>query len=577
MVASGTAAAAAVDQGELREAMRLYNTMTRSKDPFEPLAPPKVSFYSCGPTVYDFAHIGNFRAFLTYDVLKKWLRYCGFDVEHVCNLTDIDDKIIARMARDGVSLKELTNTYADYFFEDLAALNVEKADHYPRATEHVDDIVAMVSELVEREAAYEENGSYYFEVGKAARYGRLARLDFDGMADGAGERNEDERGAGAGTGGGAGGSGEEKNGENNPGYSTDLPDASEGIKSEKRGARDFALWKAFKPGKPEDGGDGEVAWETSLGKGRPGWHIECSAMCRRFFGDQIDLHAGGVDLVFPHHENEIAQTEAVIADLDAPPDAPPRDFCKHWVHNGFVNVDNQKMSKSKGNFLTLRGRFASAPGDIRAFRYLVVMSQYRMGLNYTPEALAAARNAVKKLDRFRANVLAAAVAAEPAGSESTADEEATATAADAASVVESATSKALANFHAAMSDDLNTPRAGAALFGLVKAVQPLINSDTLTPPAAAVVSECLDAMNGVLGVFYELPPDYVASALATTGQGGGAADSAVPDEILELVRKRTAAKEAKDWAVADELRDAVAAAGYTIKDVKGGEPAVSKL
>ena len=282
---SAAVAAAAVDLEELRASMRLYNTMSRSKEAFEPLAPPRVTFYSCGPTVYDFAHIGNFRAFLTYDVLKKWLRYLGYDVEHICNLTDIDDKIIARMARDDVSLKDLTNEFADYFFEDLEALNVEKASHYPRATEHIEDIVTMVSDLVKKKVAYEVNDSYYFEVGKFARYGRLARLDFDGMEEGAGTRNEDE-------GGGGGGDGGEEDAV--AGFSTDLPDASEGLRSEKRGARDFALWKAFKPGTPAEGGDGEVAWETPLGKGRPGWHIECSAMIRRFFGDQIDVHAGGV-------------------------------------------------------------------------------------------------------------------------------------------------------------------------------------------------------------------------------------------------------------------------------------------
>jgi cysteinyl-tRNA synthetase len=312
-----------------------------------------VAFYSCGPTVYDFAHIGNFRAFLTYDVLKRWLLYSGYAVDHVCNLTDVDDKIIKRMARDNLSLPELTNKYASIFFEDLHALNILPASHYPRATEHIQDIVQMVQDLVARGYAYESQGSVYFRVNKFKEYGKLAWLDFGGMADGAGE------------GGG-------------------INDADEYV-AEKGDAKDFALWKAYK----EE--DGPVFWETALGKGRPGWHIECSAMARRFLGETLDVHAGGVDLVFPHHENEIAQSEA----------ATGQAFCRCWVHNGFVNVDNEKMSKSKGNFLTLRATLQTDL-ELRAFRYLVVTSQYRTPLNFNAEGLQGARKTVLRLDKLKA-------------------------------------------------------------------------------------------------------------------------------------------------------------------------------
>ncbi|CAN0276869.1 unnamed protein product, partial [Ectocarpus sp. 4 AP-2014] len=298
------------------------------------------------------AHIGNFRAFLTYDVLKRWLLYQGFEVDHVCNLTDVDDKIIARMARDGVSLEELTGKYAKLFFDDLESLNIVPASRYPRATEHIDDIVEMVQGLIDKELAYEVNGSVYFRVSEHGKYGALACLDTSGMEDGAGE------------GGG-------------------VNDAAD-FESEKEDAKDFALWKGYKPE------DGEVFWDTSLGKGRPGWHIECSAMARKFLGDTLDVHAGGIDLVFPHHENEVAQSEGFTG----------KPFCRCWVHNAFVNVDGEKMSKSKGNFLTLKSTLATAL-DVRAFRYLVVSSQYRTTLGFSMKSLESAKNTLRRLDKLR--------------------------------------------------------------------------------------------------------------------------------------------------------------------------------
>lgn len=490
--------------GTRRKLPSLYNTASRSKEPFVPLKGNRVTFYSCGPTVYDAAHIGNFRAFLTYDILKRWLLYRGYEVEHVCNLTDVDDKIIQRMARDGVSLQDLTNLFADLFFEDLKSLNIIPASQYPRATEHIADIVGMIETLMSKGLAYENNGSIYFRVARKKGYGNLANIKFEGMQDGAGE------------GGGI----------------SDL-DEYEG---EKESAKDFALWKAYKPE------DGAVFWETSLGKGRPGWHIECSAMARRYLGDTIDIHAGGIDLLFPHHENEVAQSEG----------ATGSPFCRCWVHNNFVNVFGEKMSKSKGNFVTLRSAFKTAM-DVRAFRYLVVTSQYRTLLNFTPDALEGAKNAVKRLDKL---IHALETAQVSDGSQEAVGEE------FAAGVA-----SALEQFEAGMDDDLNTPRAAAGLFSIIKLGEKAIKSGTAKSAAATILST-LKVMDSVLGVLYH-PTGYEVTK--------DAVDDEIPDEVTALVAQRAAAKEAKDWAAADAARAAVTALGYAIKDIKGGEMEITKL
>lgn len=288
---------------------------------------PKVSFYSCGPTVYDYAHIGNFRAFLTYDLIKRWLQYCGYDVDHVCNLTDVDDKIIVKMISEGMSLMDVTNKYADAFMADLKVLNVRLANRYPRVTEHIDDIKQMIQKLIDKCHAYVSNGSVYFRMSSLPEYSRLTNKSAEDMLDGAG---------------GAG------------------PNSRRGTE-DKDDARDFVLWKAFQTQ------DGEVAWDSDFGKGRPGWHIECSAMCCKLLGETIDIHAGGVDLVFPHHQNEIVQSEAHSGKI----------YANYWMHNGFVNINNEKMSKSLKNFKTLRD-IAKSPVEARAFRYLVVTSQVNL-------------------------------------------------------------------------------------------------------------------------------------------------------------------------------------------------------
>jgi len=351
-------------------------------------------------------------------------------------------------------------------------------------------MVDMIQGLVEKGNAYEKEGSYYFDVESFPQYGRLARLDFDNMQEGAGE------------GGGI----------------------TEG-EFDKKNNRDFALWKAYKEA------DGEVFWDTQIGKGRPGWHIECSAMCRRYLGDSIDIHAGGVDLTFPHHENEIAQSEAFCG----------CEMCNVWMHNGFVNINNEKMSKSLGNHLTVRDVLKS-PVECRAFRYFVVSSQYRAQLNFVEDAMKGSQNTVRRLDKWKAKL-------ESVELESGGDK------------VDALAEKCVADFEAGMKDDLNTPRACAALFTFVKSTEKLLNADKIDIAGASKVLEVMAQLDSVLGIFYQVPGFEEAEAAP-------AAD--VPDDLVALLEERLQAKADKNWARADEIRDICQERGFTIKDVKGG-------
>mmetsp|Transcript_27914 Transcript_27914/g.50897 ORF Transcript_27914/g.50897 Transcript_27914/m.50897 type:complete len:493 (-) Transcript_27914:786-2264(-) len=406
--------------------LTMFNSLTRTKTPLVPLASPYVSMYTCGPTVYDSAHVGNFRAFLTYDILKRVLLYLGYDVDHICNLTDVDDKIIKRCDRENVSLLELTRKFESKFFDDLEALNIIKARGYPRATDHIDEMAQLIVDLERNGLAYQsEEGSWYFSVSKKEGYGtRLVQLDPEQLKKGA----SSETGGGGAQRATAGG---------------DVMDADE-YDAEKEGVRDFCLWKAYKPEFDRD----DAIWDPvveveggearEIGRGRPGWHLECSAMSRKYLGDTIDLHAGGVDLKFPHHENEIAQSEGANC-------AP---FCNCWVHNGFVNIGDEKMSKSKGNFLTLRGACPTSD-DVRAYRYLVASSQYRNPLSFTDAALGAAKGALKRLDRAKATI-GDALSKGGDDLDSTGESD-----------IGAAVEKELANFEVAIADDLSMPRASA--------------------------------------------------------------------------------------------------------------------
>lgn len=473
--------------------LTFYNTLTRQKEPFSSIEPGVVRFYSCGPTVYDYAHIGNFRAFVTYDIIKRWLMYRGFTVKHVMNLTDVDDKIIKKVQLLQCTAQELTDKYAQAFFDDLKLLNIVPADHYPRATHHIDDIVSTVSTLQSKGHAYQQNGSTYFKVASFPTYGCLADL----------ERRQN----------GA------------------LTSATDNDEYDKDDLRDFALWKAFKSE------DGEVYWNTSLGKGRPGWHIECSCMAMKYLGPQLDIHAGGIDLVFPHHENEIAQSEALTG----------QSFSSFWLHNGFVNIDNEKMSKSLGNFRTLRD-IVVRPDDARAFRYLVVSSQYRSALAFTEQCIKSARNTVKRLDALRKRL-------QQIDFEGTDD------------LVKPIVAKAKNDFCIAMDDDLNTPRASAAMFILVNATEKMIKANQMTKASCQAVLQCLDDMDRVFGIYYS---PGVGNFNSQRSDVSDEECMKIPEELQSLLVERAEARASKNFSRADQIRDEISKAGFSIVDYKEG-------
>lgn len=487
----------------------LYNSKTRSKEPLQTLEPQKVKMYTCGPTVYDSAHVGNFRAFLTYDVLKRALQYFGYHVDHICNLTDVDDKILMRCERDSMTVEELTSQCTAAFMNDLAALNIVPARAYPRATQHIDDMVEMIQQLAANDLAYQTpDGSWYFATDKDDKYGtRLVTLNVDEMESQERTLAQDDMG-------------------------------------KRNSQQDFCLWKAFK----EDGIDREDAtWDTPIGRGRPGWHLECSAMARVFLGDTIDVHCGGIDLKFPHHENEIAQSEG----------ASGKPFCECWIHNGFVNIDNEKMSKSKGNFLTLRAA-CPKPDEVRAYRYLVVSSQYRNPLNFTEQATKAALKALQRIDKVREQLATVISSKNDVVGHS-----------DIATTV---VPNEMKNFDAALLDDLSMPRAAASLFALIKAAETEFkkNEDAMDIVGLRAIDNALLEMDKVFGVFYQVP-------MSETEEQEQAEALIVPDEVMELVGLRTAAKDAQDWDLADSLRKRITMLGFKVKDVKGGEPIVSPL
>ena len=522
--------------------LSLFNSKTRRKEVFRPIDPSNgVTMYTCGPTVYDHAHVGNFRAFVTYDIVKRVLTYLGYDVKHVCNLTDVDDKIIQRATERGIGVRELTDQFTKLFFQDLEALNIIPATAYPKATEHIDAMMEMIRTLRDKGLAYETpDGSWYFRTQSQPGYGRqLVQLDYDQM-----ERTE------------------------------------RGDAEGKEHFADFCLWKAFKDGTDRD----DAAWSSDdIKKGRPGWHLECSAMARTYFGDAtIDLHGGGIDLKFPHHENEIAQSEGVLNDYSHRQmdgngddddgngnDRPHKAFCNCWFHNGFVNIGDEKMSKSSGNFLTLRNACPTAM-EVRAYRFLVASSQYRSDLPFTAAVLEASQTTLKRMDKARQQLDDALTGYTP-----TADDGDT-----PSTLADEIIPAMVSNFEAGVSDDLNMPRAVASFIGVVKEVEKEMKrvakdeSAPLDVVGLAAAREALEKMDQVFGIFYTVPEteeDGEAKSKAAED------DDTVPDEVLELVSRRSAAKEAKDWELADGLRSRITELGFAVKDVKGGEPIISRL
>ncbi len=463
-----------------------YNTLGRRLQPLEPRAPGRVGLYTCGPTVYDHVHIGNLRSFLFEDLLRRALRFLGFEVTQVMNLTDVDDKTIDGARRAGVGLEDYTAPFIESFFEALDTLHVERAEHYPRATGHIPEMLALVERLVEKGYGYVRDGSVYFSIAKDDDYGRLSGIDLEEVRQG--ERvAADEYG--------------------------------------KEDARDFVLWKGAKPDEP--------SWDSPWGPGRPGWHIECSAMSMKYLGEGFDIHSGGVDNIFPHHENEIAQSES----------ATGKPFVDLWLHAEHLIVDGQKMAKSLGNQYTL-AQLLERGVEPRAIRYLMLSVHYRKKLNFTFDGLADAAAALRRIDEMRFRL---AHAKERDGADSP---------------IPAAADELQTAFAAALADDLNASEALGAVFVFVRRVNVAIEERRLAPGDRDRVLAALAHVDQVLGV---LDPAAWAAA------GPAAEEGAVPDaEVDRLVAERQRAREDRDFQRADELRDRLAAAGIVVEDTPTG-------
>lgn len=458
--------------------MQIYNSMSRKKETFVPIHEGKVGIYACGPTVYNFFHIGNARPFIVFDVLRRYFEYRGYEVTFVQNFTDIDDKMIRRANEEGVTVGEIAERYIAEYFTDAKALGIRPATVHPRATEHIPQIIALIQRLIDKGLAYESRGDVYYRVRAFPSYGCLCGQNLEDLESG----------------------------------------ARVSVDEVKEDPLDFALWKAQKPGEP--------AWESPWGMGRPGWHIECSAMSTTYLGETFDIHGGGKDLLFPHHENEIAQTSG----------ATGKPYVRYWMHNGFINIDNEKMSKSKGNFFTVRD--ISKEFDLEAVRLFMLSAHYRSPINFSRELIEAAASSLERLYTAR-DQLAFLLA----GAQDRAPDEG-----ERAFMDECA--RAEEKFVAAMDDDLNTAGALGALFDLVKEG----NIVAVTGASTKAVQAALDALNeltGVLGLLYRK-------------------EETAQDDVEALVQQRQEARKAKNWKEADRLRDLITSMGYILEDTPQG-------
>jgi len=458
-------------------AIRFFNTLTRSKQEFVPLEPGKAGMYTCGPTVYNYAHIGNFRAYVAQDLLKRHLKYRGFKVTHVMNLTDVEDKIIRTCRETGEARAALTGRYIQAFFEDLDTLGIERADYCPAATECIGEMVSLIQALEAKGHTYTADGSVYFKLSTFPEYGQLSHFDMEQLrAGGSGRVDSDE-------------------------YDTE-------------DARDFALWKAY------DEDDGDVYWDTELGKGRPGWHIECSVMSMKYLGETFDIHCGGEDLIFPHHENEIAQSVC----------ATGKPFVQYWLHNAYLIVEGRKMSKSLGNFFTLRDLLDKGYNPL-AIRWVLLATHYRQPNNFAFDAVEAANQSLNRIRDFRLRLRD--VAGEGAG-------------------LEQETAACEEAFGEALDDDLNISGALAAVFDFIREMNRRIDRNELSGAGAQRAGALLDRLDAVTGLFVPLAEDRP------------------PEAILALVEARQKARRAKDFAGADALRDALAQQGWVVEDTPDG-------
>lgn len=480
--------------------LRLYNTLSGKEEEFTPSADNTVRMYACGPTVYDYGHIGNFRTFLAVDILRRFLRQSGFKLQMVMNITDVDDKIIHNATREHKSVGEYTKKYEEAFLEDMQTLGLEQPERMVRATEHIEKMAEFICGLVEKGFAYRTpDGSYYFSIAKFPQYGKLSKKDFSGMEVGA-RVDVDEY--------------------------------------EKDDARDFALWKAPK--------EGEASWDTRIGKGRPGWHIECSVMSMEFLGPSFDLHAGGEDLIFPHHENEIAQSESLTG----------QTFARFWMHVRFLLVEGEKMSKSAGNFFTLRDLLLKGykPSSIR---YLLASVPYRKPLNFTFDGLKQAVHSVERLRNFKSRLEMAQL---PQGS----NEE-----------VGKLAEKTKAAMTAALQDDLNTAQALAAMFDLVREVNTIADKNELRQDDKTPILDALRQFDEIFAVLKDDDAEKMARAAEWAKAHGlqteGLSTSRISDADVErLIVERNAAKKARDFAKADAIRTQLTEAGIVVEDTKDG-------
>lgn len=459
--------------------MRFYNSLSRKKEEFIPVVEGQVRMYNCGPTVYNYIHVGNARPLVVFDTLRRFLIYKGYDVKYVVNFTDIDDKIIKKANEEGVSAKEIAERYIEAFLEDAKGLNLYDYETInPKATEYIDKMIDFIQGLMDKGAAYNVDGNVYFDISKTEGYGKLSKKNLDELVSGA--RIE--------------------------------------VNEEKKNPMDFALWKKAKPGEP--------SWDSPWGEGRPGWHIECSVMARSLLGDTIDIHSGGEDLQFPHHENEIAQSETLTG----------KPFANYWLHNGMITVDNKKMSKSEGNFFTVRE--VAEEYDLEVLRFFLLSAHYRSPINFSREAMDHTEKALERLYNSKSNL---EYLMEKAAER------------DLSDVDEKHIDKIedyKRQFVESMEDDLNTAEAIAALFELVKYTNTEFNEDS----NKKVISKAYDSLmelSKVLGILTKK-------------------EELLEEEILELIQKRTEARKNKDYKLADEIRDLLKEKGIILEDTKDG-------